>query len=48
MVQTVFKSDSDKNKIENFYLSGSEEQYLKVIQIKIKQKIFIYQALRNI
>ena len=39
MVQTVFKSDSDKNKIENFYLSGSEE-YINYIKKKGLQKTY--------
>ena len=39
MVQTVFKSDSDKNKIENFYLSGSEE-YINYIKKQGLQKVY--------
>jgi phosphatidylinositol 4-kinase len=39
IIQTVFKSDSDKNKIENFYLSGSED-YINFIKKKGFQKIY--------
>ena len=39
MVQTVFKSDSDKNKIENFYLSGSED-YINYIKKQGLQKVY--------